>query len=209
MAVLVRKVRDRFRDLLQTHGSAKTKQRLWDSEFANGRWDCLDSTTEDCVYSRIERWVKGGSILDLGCGSGSTANEMDGDAFSEYTGVDISEVAIVKAQKRTEENGRGHKCRFVQGDVLSYQPSQKFNVILFRDSIYYIKRPQIKTVLTRYAQWLTDGGVFIVRIWNGRGKLWEFVNAIEKNFTIVEKYRDDESGTVVLVFRCRSGLGER
>jgi SAM-dependent methyltransferase len=206
MAVLVRKVRDKFRDLLQTHGSVKTKQRLWDSEFANGRWDCLDSTTDDCVYSRIERWAKQGSILDLGCGSGSTANEMEVDAFNEYTGVDISEVAVVKAQKRTEENGRGHKCRFFQGDVLSYEPSQKFDVILFRDSIYYIKRPQIKAVLTRYAQWLMEGGVFVVRIWDGRGKLWEFVNAIEKNFTIVEKHRDEETGAVVLVFRCRSGL---
>ncbi len=87
MSVLIRKVKDRFRDLLQTHGSSKTKQRLWDTEFATSRWDCLDTTTDDCVYPRLERWVKGGSILDLGCGSGSTANELDGSAFGEYTGV--------------------------------------------------------------------------------------------------------------------------
>ena len=144
MSELIRKVKDRFRDLLQTHGSSKAKQRLWDKEFVNGRWDCLDTTTEDCVYSRLEKWVKGGSILDLGCGSGSTPNELDESAFSEYTGVDISEVAIVKARERTMKNGRGHKCRFLQGDVVSYEPGQKVDVILLRDSIYYIKRPQIK-----------------------------------------------------------------
>jgi SAM-dependent methyltransferase len=209
MAVTLRKIRDRFRDLQQTHGSSQTKQRLWDEEFASGRWDCLDSTAEDCVYERIERWAYGGSILDLGCGSGSTANEMEGDTFSHYIGVDISEVAVAKAQKRTEENGRGSKCQFVQGDVLSYEPSQKFDVILLRDSIYYIKRPQIKVVLTRYARWFTPDGVFIVRIWNGRGKLHEFVDAIRKDFEIVEEYQHEETGAVVVVFRSRSGLGEK
>ena len=103
MLVYLHKARDRFRALLQTHGSAKPKQRLWDTEFANGRWDCLDTTTDDCVYSRLESWGKGGSILDLGCGSGSTANELTESAFSEYIGVDISEVAIEKAQERTDE----------------------------------------------------------------------------------------------------------
>src|SRR5271165_6033684 len=116
MAELLRKARDRMRDLLQTHGTLATKQRLWDTEFAKGRWDVLDTTPDDCVYSRIERSANGGSILDLGCGSGNTANELDGNSFGEYIGVDISEVAIDKAQRRTEANDRAHKCRFVQGD---------------------------------------------------------------------------------------------
>jgi SAM-dependent methyltransferase len=205
MSVLIRKARDRFRDLLQTHGSSKAKQRLWDSEFEGSRWDCLDTTANDCVYSRIERCVNGGSILDLGCGSGNTANELDGSAFSEYTGVDISQVAILRAQERTMENGRGHKCQFVQDDVISYEPAKKVDAILFRDSIYYIKRPQIRSVLTRYSKWLKEDGVFIVRIWNGRGKLREFVNIIGKNFDISEEYRHEETGAVVLVFRCHAG----
>lgn len=208
MSELIRKVKDRFRDLLQTHGSSKAKQRLWDKEFVNGRWDCLDTTTEDCVYSRLEKWVKGGSILDLGCGSGSTPNELDESAFSEYTGVDISEVAIVKARERTMKNGRGHKCRFLQGDVVSYEPGQKVDVILLRDSIYYIKRPQIKALLKRYSKWLAKDGVFIVRIWNGRGKLGEFVDIIGRNFNVVEEFRGEESGAVVLVFRCHAESGK-
>jgi SAM-dependent methyltransferase len=208
MSELIRKVKDRFRDLIQTHGSSKTKQRLWDTEFADGRWDCLDTTTDDCVYSRLEKWVKGGCILDLGCGSGSTANELNECSYSNYTGVDISEVAIVKARERTLENGRGHKCRFLQGDVVNYKPGQKADVILLRDSIYYIKRPQIGAVLKRYSKWLTKDGVFIVRIWNGRGKLREFVDIIGKNFDVLEEYRHEESGAVVLVFRCHAEPGE-
>ncbi len=207
MSELVRKVRDRFRDLLQTHGTAKTKQRLWDSEFASSRWDCLDTTADDCVYARLERWAHGGSVLDLGCGSGNTANELNENAFSQYTGVDISQVAVIKAEERTRENGREHKCRFIQHDVLTYVPQGQVDVVLLRDSIYYIKRPQIRTVLRRYSQWLKMDGVFIVRIWNGRGKLKEFVHLIEKNFDVQELYHHEESGAVVLVFRCYAGPG--
>jgi 2-polyprenyl-6-hydroxyphenyl methylase/3-demethylubiquinone-9 3-methyltransferase len=204
MAKIVRKVRDRMRDLLQTHGTSAVKQKLWDTEFARGRWDVLDTTMDDCVYSRIEKAAKGGSILDLGCGSGNTPNELGGDSFSEYIGVDISEVALEKAQKRTEANGRAQQCRFFQGDVTAYEPTKQFDVILFRDSIYYIRRPQIVATLMRYAQWLREGGVFIVRIWDGRGKLKEFADIIKRNFDIVEEYQHQESGAVVLVFRCHS-----
>lgn len=204
MTVLASKVRNKVRALIQTYGSAGSKQKLWDEDFANGRWDCLDTTINDCVYSRIERVSRGGSILDLGCGSGSTANELDGSSYSDYTGVDISEVALDKARKRSEQNGRGEKCRFVQGDVVTYTPDKHFDLILFRDSIYYIKRQRIKATLLRYAHWLKDSGVFIVRIWNGRGKLSQFVEILEGDFEIVEQYCHEDSDTVVLVFKCRT-----
>jgi 2-polyprenyl-3-methyl-5-hydroxy-6-metoxy-1,4-benzoquinol methylase len=204
MAEILRRVRDRIRDLLQTHGTSATKQRLWDTEFEKGRWDVLDTTADDCVYSRIEKAVNGGRILDVGCGSGSTANELAGHSFGEYIGVDISEVAIAKAERRTEANGRAHKCKFLQGDATAYKPAKQFDVILFRDSIYYIKRPQVIATLMRYSQWLREGGVFIVRIWDGRGKLKEFANIVKRNFDIVEEYQHQETGAVVLVFRCHS-----
>ena len=56
----------------------------------------------------------------------------------------------------------------------------------------------------RYSKWLSEDGVFIVRIWDGQGKLRKFVTMIEKNFDIAEEYRHKNSGTVVLVFRCHS-----
>ena len=124
MTMLTKKLLDKIRDVLETHGTSRIKQRLWDDDFSRGRWNCLDTTVDDCVYSRIEKSAKGGSILDLGCGSGGTANELNGSAYRDYTGVDISEVAVGKAKKRTEENGRGSRCRFLQGDVITYEPEQ-------------------------------------------------------------------------------------
>jgi hypothetical protein len=53
---LASKIRNLTCRLLRSHGPAKLKGRLWDSEFTQGRWNCLDSTPGDCVYAYIEKY---------------------------------------------------------------------------------------------------------------------------------------------------------
>jgi len=205
---LAMKVRNKIRACLQAYGPEKIKMRLWDTEFSQGRWDCLDTTPGDCVYSYIEKSANGGSILDLGCGSGSTATELGASTYRDYTGIDISTVAISKARKKTEDRGRADKNRFVQSDVITYTPTQQFDVILFRDSIYYIPRAQIISVFDRYSKYLKHNGVFIVRIWDGSGKCKTIIDNIDKNFQIVEKHLSEGSKTTVLVFRQQPNSGK-
>jgi hypothetical protein len=35
---------------LMSYGPKKVKERLWDKEFAVGKWDFIDDTRGDCVY---------------------------------------------------------------------------------------------------------------------------------------------------------------
>lgn len=198
---LGQKVRNKVRAFLQAYGTQNVKEHLWDVEFSQGRWDCLDRTPGDFVYAHVEKLAKGGSILDLGCGSGSTANELSAAAYRDYTGVDISEVAIERARKKTAENCRTDKNQFFQSDVSTYVPTQQFDVILFRDSIYYIPRAKIKAVLDRYSKYLKDDGVFVVRMWDVSDKYMGIVRTIESNFHVIEKHLSDQSSAIVLVFR--------
>ncbi len=156
----------------------------------------------------------GGSILDLGCGSGSTGNELSGTAYQVYTGVDISDVALENAKKRTEENRRGDKSRYFQSNIFSYVPTRRYDVILFRDSIYYVPPRKIKAMLDRYSKSLKKGGVFIVRMWNGSDKYKPIADTVESNFEVVERYLSDRPKAVVIVLRqgCRlerAPVGER
>ncbi len=196
-----RKAQNILRGLLQAHGTRPVKSYLWNLEFSRGRWDCLDSTQGDCVYPYIEKYANKGSILDLGCGSGSTANELAATAYSRFTGVDVSDVAIEKARKRTDENGRAHEHRYIQSDIFSYVPAEKFDVILFRDSIYYVPHGRIRQMLNRYTNHLKETGVFIVRMSNGGDKYRAIADTIEKNFAVVDKHVSHEPNAVVLVFR--------
>ncbi len=199
--LLTEKMRNKVRRWVQYYGSGNAKRKLWNTEFTGGQWDCLDNTSNDCVYSFIEKYARQGSILDLGCGSGSTGNELNAAVYNDYTGVDISDVAIGKAIQRTLENGRSGKNRYLESDIFSYVPAQQFDIVLLRDSIYYIPPPKIKPMLNRYSNHLKTGGVFIARIYGWTGKSKQFVDVIKNNFEIVEERYSDQPKAVVIAFR--------
>jgi SAM-dependent methyltransferase len=198
------------RGLIKRYGPSKFKMILWDQEFSGTHWDFIDDTAGDCVYPHLEKHSKNGSILDLGCGPGNTANELADAAYTSYVGVDISEAALAKATKRTEKNGRAGKNRFACSDFLSYRPTQQFDVILFRESMYHVPLGKVKTILDHFSKYLKDGGVFIVRMntTDGKGgqkdRLALMVGIMEADFDVLEKNQYGESGPTVIVF-CPKG----
>jgi len=198
---LTRRAGNVLRGLLQAYGPKSIKKSLWNAEFSRGRWACLESSPDDDVYPYIERYANNASILDLGCGSGSTGNELDIRTYQSYVGVDISDVAIGQARTRTAENGRAEKNRYFQSDIFSYAPDQLYDVILFRDSIYYIPTVKITTMLERYSKYLKESGVFVVRMWSASGKYKCIVETIEQSFDVLDRHTFDQPETNVLVFR--------
>jgi SAM-dependent methyltransferase len=198
---LTRKVRQVMRGLLQMYGTEGMKRSLWNNEFAGGRWNCLDSTANDCVYPFVQKYAAAGSILDLGCGSGSTGNELPLESYRQYVGVDISDAAIEKAKVRTDQNRRADRNVFLQSDVFRYVPTQAYDVILFRDSIYYVPRAHVKAMLDRYSASLTSRGVFIARIAYATDKYQGFVDTIERHFAVVERVPFQQPDALVIVFR--------
>jgi SAM-dependent methyltransferase len=194
-----------------SYGPTSIKKRLWDREFSGTKWNFLDNTVGDCIYPHLEKYSKNGSILDLGCGPGNTANELAANAYTTYVGVDISEAALAKAVARTEKNGRADKNSFACSDFLGYAPTQKFDVILFRESMYHVPFGQILPILDQYAKHLKSGGVFIVRLYAGdiatgkiKPRVTVKIDLIKKEFDIVESTEYDTPGRpTVLVFRPR------
>jgi SAM-dependent methyltransferase len=200
------------RGFLTSYGPTSIKKKMWDKDFSSGKWDFIDNTSGDCVYSHLEKFAQDGDILDLGCGPGNTANELSGDAYRSYIGVDISEAALAKAVKRTAENGRSEKNSFVCSDFLGYKPTKEFDVILFRESVYHIPYGQVLEILEKYSKFLKKSGVFVVRLYAGDhqpGKIKHRVkrklDLMKREFDIVESCQYDTPGLpTVLVFRPRS-----
>lgn len=206
------------RAAIASYGPSTIKKALWDREYSAGNWNFNDDTLGDCVYPFLEKYAQKGSILDIGCGSGNTANEVELSAYSSYVGVDISEAALEKARKRSERNGRANKNIFVQADFLDYVPNQQFNVILFRESMYLVPMGEVKATLDRYSKYLKEDGVFVVRICTvEKGKIKQrptaMVHAMETGFEVLEKVlgKNDhgELGPTVIVFRPRVSTASR
>jgi SAM-dependent methyltransferase len=202
------------RGALLSYGPSSIKKFFWDKEFAGGKWNFIDNTLGDCVYAHLEKFANNGSILDLGCGPGNTANEVADSAYRKYVGVDISKEALAKAKQRSVENGRGIKNQFECSDFLSYVPTQKFDVILFRESMYHVPIGKIQAMLERLSQSLKPGGVFIVRMYtvdDGQVKQRPIAmfELLEKEFSVVEKSHYAKSGATVMVLQPKGAAAPR
>lgn len=198
------------RGALLSYGPRSLKRYVWNKEFAQGTWNFIDNTAGDCVYPILGKYAQNGSILDLGCGPGNTANEMDANSYSNYLGVDISEEALAKAVHRSNLNGRAEKNRFAAGDLISYKPEGRFDVILFRESMYHVPMGKIKPLLEKYSRYLTDRGVFVVRMYikyqNGESarRPTRMIEVIEKAFRVLERGHDSNRLAAVIVFKPRT-----
>jgi SAM-dependent methyltransferase len=196
------------RGFLLSYGPTNFKRAVWDREYAEEKWAFAYNTVGDPVYSFLEKYAAKGSILDIGCGSGNTANELDNDAFKSYVGVDISEAALAKAAKRSRENGRENKTRFERSDFFSYLPNGRFDVVLFRESMYHVPIPKIHPVLEKYSLALKQNGVFIVRLVTGvdgkpKYRPTKMIETVEQATDVVDKYYNGKTGVTVVVCRPR------
>ena len=198
------------RGFLLSYGPSSVKRFFWDKEYSEEKWAFAYNTIGDCVYRHLERYTANAAILDIGCGSGNTATET-APTYRSYLGVDISEAALAKARRRSEECRRQNKNRFECGDFLTYVPSEQYDVILFRESMYHVPLAKVKATLDRYSAYLKEGGVFVVRLYvssadrgDGKDKYRPaaMLRIMETEFDVLEKARYDVPGKpTVMVFR--------
>jgi len=151
-------------------GGPRPDKSHWEMQYKSGRWSYLHQLQELGHYSVIAGYIKylkhGASVLDLGCGDGILAERLDTNSYSEYVGVDLSEVAISHAQARAYA-----RASFESDDIERYVPRRSFDVIVFNESLYYLGDPL--GALARYRQYLKPRGMFIVSMYlPPRAPLW-------------------------------------
>jgi SAM-dependent methyltransferase len=194
--------------VLKRWGATSTKQRIWDAEYQSGKWQHLDpqdraEVPRDLIYQPLDRYTEGASILDLGCGTASTAAELKAD-YASYLGVDISEIAIVQAREILgKDPGRKRKTSFAVSDICNFVPGGQFNVILFRECLYYFPKQELRALLEHYCQFLVPGGVFVARL-HDRKKYDPLVRLIERDYDVAERLAPERASEIVLVFRPRA-----
>jgi SAM-dependent methyltransferase len=184
-------------------GSTPVKRVAWNVEFKRGEYS---HEVNEGYRSRINNWVeqycRHGHILDLGCSDGHVGLSLNPKEYASYTGVDVSEIGIQEAREKCRRAGgeRYEKNVFLVGDICTYRPEHLMDVILFKDSLYYVNRIKIAGLLDRYGSSLTAGGVFIVHMDNIRRHGWIQL-LIERHFEVVEKNSVLDPTGMLLVFR--------
>jgi predicted TPR repeat methyltransferase len=99
------------------------------------------------IFQKYE--FQGGSVLDLGCGTGLLKEHS---AFDRYTGVDVSEKMLEHARSR------GYTC--IQGfieDELALIPDRSFDFVVALSSLYYVSDSKIDAVMHHIEPICTKG----------------------------------------------------
>lgn len=136
------------------------KERL-DLEYKSGRWDYLSDLEELSRFSVIAGYChylkERPKILEIGCGAGTLASRLCTSKLDTYTGVDISEEAIKKAQKLNNQ-----QSEFIISDAMKYEPDEKFDIIIFNECLIYFEHPD--QLLKRYESYLNSEGIYMVSV---------------------------------------------
>jgi SAM-dependent methyltransferase len=171
------------------------EKKKWDIEYTQGVWNYIDNPHSPALMAVINHYLRGGCLLDLGCGTGNTVAGLD--TYSFYDGVDLSEVALRKANARYG-NEKNH---FMAANIVTYRPLKTYDVILLSEVICYIALANVCDVLQDYKKFLKKEGVFVVQIWN-KDRYQDFINKITDNFHVIEEKILPGTGlTILLVFK--------
>ena len=133
----------------------------WEQQYSSGRWEYLRGAGELARYSIIAGYCyhfkPSGAILDIGCGEGILKERLHPNAYSHYTGIDISAEAIKTALDRRDD-----KSTFVPADANTYTPQRTFDIIVFNECLFYFENPV--SFMQRYESFLNGDGLYIASI---------------------------------------------
>jgi 2-polyprenyl-3-methyl-5-hydroxy-6-metoxy-1,4-benzoquinol methylase len=144
----------------------------WEDQYRSGYWSYLDSAAEIAHYMVIVGYVQQFSpnpaVLDVGCGHGRLFQLLHPYPYRNYLGIDHSEECIQQAQALARINARFERANFEE-----FVPADRYDVIIFNESIYYAPHPA--KLLRRYALALTSDGVMIVSMCQNRWQesIWD------------------------------------
>jgi SAM-dependent methyltransferase len=178
---------------------------VWSWEFSHGHWAQLEHLDDRQLYDVILRHLGDGRLLDLGCGNGTVRCELPPGALRRYVGVDLSAEALRQTRARAAGLPRlplGEEL--FEGDISDRQVLDQagapFDVILLRESIYYLRVERASELLELLARRLADSGVIVVKV-HDRDRYAEHVDAVRRSRPMVEEHPAPTNTSTILVTR--------
>ena len=149
----------------------------WDREYRDGQWEYLrkmDSLAGLVSILGYCQFLNPASILDAGCGEGLLAEKLKILPYKSYLGMDVSREAIAIATNRLADD----RSRFTVADAWAFETCERFDVIVFNQSLYYLTDPA--GILKKYRAMLNPGGRIIVSMVDNAGtrSVWRLIDPV-------------------------------
>jgi 2-polyprenyl-3-methyl-5-hydroxy-6-metoxy-1,4-benzoquinol methylase len=138
--------------------------------------DASESVRYEAVRGLIEKYVRHGFVLDVGCSQGIL---QEGLAYGRYVGIDSFAEPILRAAVKSDD-----RTAFHHADGSSYVPDQPPDAVVLNEVLYYLPEPL--AVVTHYANVLAPGGVLIVSVYSRAWAMRRLLRQISSRFPLVE-----------------------
>lgn len=131
---------------------------IYDTFVANAEYGGISTASlyEFVFFNKIPR---GSTVLDVGCGTGTAASSNYGIIKRkkiEYRGIDIDETYIQKAKIFEKEH-----MTFEVFDFLKLENDQRYDVIMFGESIPVMSRELANTMIQKAKMHLNKNGIIL------------------------------------------------
>jgi 2-polyprenyl-3-methyl-5-hydroxy-6-metoxy-1,4-benzoquinol methylase len=156
--------------------------------------DASESVRYQAVRGLIEKYVRDGFVLDVGCSQGIL---QEGLTYGRYLGIDNFAEPILRAAAKADE-----RTAFHHADGSSYVPDERPDAVVLNEVLYYLPEPL--AAVTHYANWLAPGGVLIVSVYARAWAMRRLLRQISSRFRLVESSTvssDSHLAWTVAVFR--------
>jgi 2-polyprenyl-3-methyl-5-hydroxy-6-metoxy-1,4-benzoquinol methylase len=159
----------------------------WNQEYASGRWDYLEGTSELARHSVLVGYLDHlgvtQRVLDVGCGMGVLFPKLRLSGCTRYVGVDLSSQAIGSAVARYPDP----RATFVAADGQEYLPDGQFDAVIFNEVLYFFREPEL--TVARYANCLQESGLILVSTCTAFRGGEAILDRLRASHTIVDETR--------------------
>lgn len=146
-----------------THGGTAESTPAGVSEFWDGFYrerEQVWSGKPNPVLVRELETVGPARAIDLGCGEGADAIWLAERGWT-VTGVDVSAVALSRAQQHAADAGVSNRVRWVVRDLAEWEPEEQYELVSAQFLHSPIELPR-ERVLRRAAEAVAPGGLLLV-----------------------------------------------
>ncbi len=147
------------------HGLASSEfQQRMESEYRNGTapWETGQPCSEIQRRLGVGDLPRGGTVLDLGCGSG-VQTLLLAEHGLQVVGVDLSTTAIAAAKQRASDHPAEQRVRFIAGDVTELHGiGEPFDVLVDRGCYHLARRDHLDSFLDALTRLSRSGSLLFV-----------------------------------------------
>jgi SAM-dependent methyltransferase len=151
-----------------------------------------------------------GEILELGCGTGRVALTLAREGF-RVTGLDLSHQMLdIFKEKLSKEASQqpelSERVELIHGNMADFSIKRKFSLIIapFRAFQAVTAQEDIENAFSCVREHLTDGGIFIVNVFN------PYANPLDESWRRAEEFIgeiiDEQTGVRIARYECREKI---